>query len=59
MIEVLEYADEAGLSPFGSWFDDLDVQAAAKVAVALLRMEDGNLSGCKAVGDGVMEKRID
>jgi putative addiction module killer protein len=35
------------------------VQAAAKVATALERIADGNLSNVKGVGGGVLEYRID
>ena len=58
-MEILEFLDDAGGSPFASWFDDLDAQAAAKVTVALTRMEQGNLSNAKGVGAGVQEYRID
>jgi putative addiction module killer protein len=34
-------------------------QAAAKVAVAVNRMSQGNLSNVKGVGEGVLEYRID
>ena len=34
MIEVVEYVDANGVSPFARWFDRLDRQAAAKVTVA-------------------------
>ena len=39
MIEVREYIDERGISPFGRWFDDLDATAATKVRTALARMD--------------------
>ena len=58
-MEIREFLDGRGGSPFASWFDDLDAQAAAKVAVALTRMERGNLSNAKGVGGGVQEYRID
>jgi putative addiction module killer protein len=58
-IQVIEYLDESGQSPFAQWFEDLDVQAAAKVATALYRMEQGNFSNVKGVGSGVFEYRID
>ena len=38
---------------------DLNAAAAAKVAVALARLEQGNLSNAKGVGEGVLEYRID
>jgi putative addiction module killer protein len=59
VIEILEYLDELGRSPFAAWFTRLDVQAAAKVTVALTRIENGNLSNVKGVGQGVLECRID
>ncbi len=58
-MEIREFLDARGGSPFASWFDDLDAQAAAKIAVALTRMERGNLANAKAVGGGVQEFRID
>lgn len=57
-MEIREFLDDRGDSPFARWFDDLDPQAAAKVTVALARMEAGNLSNAKAVGEGVQEYRI-
>lgn len=57
-MEVLEYLDSSGASPVAAWFDTLDPQAAAKVTVALSRMELGNLSNAKTVGGGVQEYRI-
>lgn len=59
MISLREYVDRDGRSPFARWFDRLDAQAAARVATALIRMEQGNLSGIKSVGTGVSEYRID
>ena len=41
MIEVREYTDLHGRSPFQQWFEDLDARAAAKVTVALTRLEQG------------------
>jgi putative addiction module killer protein len=59
MIEIREYIDAQARSPFARWFDDLDAQAAARVATALGRMERGNFSNAKAIGDGVNEYKID
>ena len=59
MIEVREYLDAEGNSPYGRWFDGLNAQAAAKVAIAVTRMAQGNLSNTKGVGAGVTECRID
>ncbi len=58
MIEVREYVDERGVSPFGRWFDSLDALAAVKVRTSLARMEAGNLSNVRGVGGGVLEYRI-
>ena len=58
MIEIREYVDTQGRSPYARWFDRLDASAAARVATALARMEQGNLSNAKAIGAGVFEYRI-
>lgn len=59
ILELRYYLASDGTSPFESWFGDLDATAAAKVSVALVRLEQGNLSNAKAVGEGVLEYRID
>ena len=59
MIEIREYVDKRGRSPFGRWFDGLDAGAATKVRTALARLEAGNLSNVRGVGRGVLECRID
>ena len=59
MIELREYLDSLGRAPFSRWFNRLDAVAAARVAVALQRMQEGNLSNAKSVGEGVSEYRID
>ena len=58
MIEIREYIDHRGLSPFGRWFDGLDARAAARVRTSLARMEAGNLSNVRGVGSGVLGCRI-
>lgn len=58
MLEIREYVDGLGRSPFGRWFEDLDSTAAIKVRTAIARMEAGNLSGVRGVGRGVLEYRI-
>ena len=58
MIEIREYIDDRGRSPFGRWFDGLDATAATKVRTALARIEVGNLSNVRGVGSGVLEHRI-
>ena len=56
--KVEEYIAENGSIPYRDWFDELHVQAAAKVATAVLRMEMGNTSSVKWF-DGIGEYRID
>lgn len=58
-MDIDEYLDSHGRSPFARWFDGLDAQAAAKVTVALQRLRQGNLSNVKGVGAGVLEYRVD
>ncbi len=56
--KVEEYIREDATSPYRKWFDGLSSQAAAKVAVAKLRMELGNISSIKWF-DGMGEYVID
>ena len=58
-MEVREYTDSAGRSPFEKWFRGLDARAAAKVTVALARIEQGNRSNVKGVSGGLLEFKID
>jgi putative component of toxin-antitoxin plasmid stabilization module len=48
-VDVLEYLDCAGHSPYAEWFNALNSQAAAKVAIAVTRIAQGNLSNVKGV----------
>ena len=59
MVEIREYLDAEGRSPYAKWFNRLNAQAAAKVSTALVRMEQGNLSNVKGVREGVFECRMD
>jgi putative addiction module killer protein len=59
MMEIREYTNPDGGSPFADWFNELDAQAAAKVTTALVRMEQGNFSNAKGVGAGVLEYCLD
>ena len=58
-MDLLEYSDEKGRSPFEKWFNRINAQAAAKVTTALVRLESGNTSNTKSVGGGVYELKID
>jgi putative addiction module killer protein len=59
MIELRGYIDESGSKRFARWLEGLDAPAAAKVTIALARMEQGNFSKVKSVGSGVFEYKID
>ena len=58
MVEVREYLDRRGYSPFANWSDRLNREAAVKVAAALARIQQGNFSNAKGVGTGIYECRI-
>jgi putative addiction module killer protein len=58
MIDVREYLDAAGKSPYAKWFNGLNAQAAAKVAIAVTRMEQGNFSNVTGAGSGVFEYHV-
>ena len=55
----IEELDRNGRSPFGIWFDGLNYEAAAKITVALARLEAGQHSNVKFIGSGVSEYKID
>ncbi len=59
MIELRGYIDEHGNKRFAQWLEGLNAAAAARVTIALARMEQGNLSNAKGVGSGVFEYKID
>ncbi len=56
LIKELLQAD--GESPFAKWFESLDAVAAAKVSVAVVRMEQGNFSSVEWFR-GIGEYKID
>jgi putative addiction module killer protein len=57
-IEIQEFLDASGRSPFGRWFDGLIAVAAARITVALTRLSQGNFSNVEGVGGGVYELKI-
>ena len=59
MIIIREYIDPEGRNPYAKWFNRLNAAAAAKVVTALVRMEQGNFSTTKGIGDEILECRID
>jgi putative addiction module killer protein len=58
-VVIREHLDAKGRSPFARWFNDLNAAAAAKVAAALYRLGQGNLSQVEGVGGGVYELKVD
>src|SRR5260370_22705769 len=59
MIGVREYLDTKGRSPYAAWFDNLNTEAAAKVATAVTRISLGNFSNVESVGSGVFEYKLE
>ena len=57
-IQIEEYVREDGTSPYQTWFNSLDAQAAAKVTMAKARMELGNTSNIEWFR-GIGEYKID
>jgi putative addiction module killer protein len=58
-IEVLEYVDQNGNCPFRDWFDSLDSVPAARVAVYLERVVQGNYSNVAPIGFALSEIKLD
>ena len=56
--QVVELLTPDGDSPYADWFASLDPVAAAKVTVAILRMQQGNLSNVEWFR-GIGEYKID
>jgi putative addiction module killer protein len=59
MPEIRYLVTGSGRQPFAAWFADLEAVARAKVTRAIARLEQGNTSNVKSVGEGVFEYRID
>ena len=59
MLDIRYYVAASGEEPFAEWFAELGAEASARIARALARMAQGNLSNVKGVGEGVLEFRID
>ncbi len=58
-IEIQEFLDATGRSPFARWFGGLNAVAAARVTVALTRLRQRNFSNVEGVGGSVYEIKID
>ncbi len=59
MHDIQRYIGPDDTDPFQDWFDRLDAATAARLAIVIERMRQGNLGDCKSVGEGVMERRVD
>ncbi len=57
-VNIEEYLDDTGKSPFNRWFIKLKAEVAALVVVAIYRMEQGNFARVKSVGGGVFECKV-
>ena len=58
VFDILYYVSEEGRTPFEEWFWSLDSVAALKVATAIKRLRQGNISNVKSLSEGVLEYRI-
>jgi putative addiction module killer protein len=58
MPEIRYHMGSGGQQPFDEWYADLESVARAKITRAILRLEHGNFSNVKSVGEGVFEYRI-
>ena len=58
IIEILEYLDAGGHSPYGKWFTKLNAKAAAKVTTTIDRISRGLITNVESVGGGVYERKI-
>ncbi len=59
MVKIVEYVEPSGNIPFAKWRQRLDPVTRARITVAVLRLENGNFSNAKGVGQGVLELRLD
>ncbi len=58
-VEVLEYVDQNGNCPFRDWFDSLDSVPAARAAVYLERVVQGNYSNVAPIDSALSEIKLD
>jgi putative addiction module killer protein len=59
MPDIRYYVASDGRQPFAEWFAAMEVIARAKLTRAIVRLEQGNFSNVKSVGEGVFEYRVD
>jgi putative addiction module killer protein len=58
MPQLLEYLDQAGKSAFGSWFENLNAPAMARITNVVQRLGRGLRPDVEPVGQGVFESKI-
>lgn len=58
-IEIREYQDSDGQSPYGKWFNHLNARAAGRITSTIDRIGRGLMSNVESVGGGVSERKID
>jgi putative addiction module killer protein len=59
MSDIRYYVAADGRQPFAEWFAEVEGIARAKITRAIVRLEQGNFSNVKSVGEGVFEYRVD
>jgi putative addiction module killer protein len=59
VILVRQFIDRHGRNPYERWFENLESTVRARITVALTKLEGGNFSSAKGVGQGVSELRLD
>lgn len=58
VVDIREYKEVGGRSPFREWVEGLTPDAARRVANALYRLGQGSFSNSRSVGAGVYECKI-
>jgi putative addiction module killer protein len=58
IVDIREYLDRYGYSPFREWRSKLNPEARRRVTTSLYRVGLGNFSNVQGVGAGVYEWRI-
>jgi putative addiction module killer protein len=58
MVDVREYLDPAGRSPFAEWRGNLNPEARRRVTTSVYRVGLGNFSNVEGVGSGVFECKV-
>jgi putative addiction module killer protein len=59
VVELVEFVNATGISPFSKWRNGLDATVRARITMALDWLERGNFSAVKGVGAGLFELRMD